>query len=43
MSPKNWKDFRYDDSKLPVADGCVKPLESNDDFFNYKIHGPSTF
>jgi len=38
MSPQNWKDFRYGNSKLPVADGCVKPLESNDDFFNYKIH-----
>lgn len=38
MPNKNWKEYYYTESKLPVLEGCVRPLESNDDFFNYKIH-----
>ena len=38
MLSKNWKNFIYKKSKLPVADGCIKPLDHNDDFFNYKVH-----
>lgn len=37
MPNKNWKEYYYTESKLPVLEGCVRPLESNDDFFNYKI------
>tara|TARA_Y100000389_G_scaffold125768_1_gene123155 strand:+ start:171 stop:956 length:786 start_codon:yes stop_codon:yes gene_type:complete len=34
---RDWKNLIYKDSKVPVARGCVKPLISNDDFFNFYI------
>ena len=37
IDDRDWKNLIYTDSKVPVARGCVKPLISNDDFFNFYI------
>ena len=34
---RDWKTLSYTKSKIPVAEGCVKPLINNDEFFNFKI------
>jgi len=34
---RDWKTLIFSESKIPVAEGCVKPLIENDDFFNFHI------
>ena len=34
---RDWKTLIYTKNKIPVAEGCVKPLINNDEFFNFKI------
>lgn len=34
---RDWKTLIYNESKIPVAKGCVKPWIKNDDFLNFHI------